>query len=97
MHSGRVELILDALEVIEPLDREVELRALFFGELGFHVGNLFGEGLPIQILQRRRHIGQHGEALVRYFGKTAEHDDLLMLPPVVTVRMPGRIVATTGA
>ena len=78
MQCRRIELALDALEVIEPLDRMVELRAFLFGELGFHLGNLVGESLPIDLLDRGRDIGQHGQALVGDFGQTAEHDDLLM-------------------
>ena len=49
MHRRRVELVLDALEMIEPLDGVVELRALFLRELRFHLGNLAGEGLPVQL------------------------------------------------
>src|ERR1700736_108097 len=78
VHRRRIELALDALEMIEPLDRAVELRAVFLGELGLHFGNRVGELGPIQILHRGGDIRQHGEALVGHFGKTAEHDDLLM-------------------
>src|SRR6202048_4108413 len=74
----RVELALDALEMIEPLDRTVELGALFLSKLFFHLGDLVGEPCPIQLLQRGGDIGQHRQTLVGYFGKTAEHDDLLM-------------------
>src|ERR1700731_687315 len=81
MQRRGVELVLDALEVIEPLDRAIELGALLFSELGFHAGNLFGESGPIEILYRGSDIGQHGETLVRYFRKTAEHDDLLLGAP----------------
>jgi hypothetical protein len=36
--------------MVEPLDRTVELRALFLGELGFHFGNLTGKGSPITMI-----------------------------------------------
>src|SRR5258708_35003186 len=82
-HTGlvqrrRVELALDALEMIEPLDRAVELGALFLSKLFFHLGNLIGEPGPIQILQRGGDVGQHGQTFVGYFGKAAEYDDLLV-------------------
>src|SRR5260370_513662 len=64
--------------MIEPFDRAVELGAFFLGELGFHLGNLVGEPGPIEILQRGGGIREHGQALVRHFGKADEHDDLLM-------------------
>src|SRR3954462_12687372 len=69
MHRGRVELALDALVMIEPLDRAVEFGALFLGELGFHLGNLIGEPDPIQFVQRSGDVSQHGETLLRHFGK----------------------------
>src|SRR6478735_10360824 len=74
----RVELALDALEMIEPLDRAVEFGALFLGKLFFHPGNLVGEPGPIQFLHRGGDVGQHGQTLVGYFGKAAEYDDLLV-------------------
>src|SRR5258708_3792093 len=80
MQCRRTELVLDALEMIKPLDRAVEFRALFLSELGFHVGNLVGELGPIQFLDRGGDVCEHREALVGHFGKTAEHDDLLMRP-----------------
>jgi hypothetical protein len=52
MHRRRNELALDALEMIEPLDRAVELRAFLFVELGFHVGNRVGEFGAVQFIQR---------------------------------------------
>src|SRR3984957_16190760 len=39
MQRGRIELVLDALEVIEPLDRVIEFGAFFLGEIGFHAGD----------------------------------------------------------
>ena len=39
VHRRRVELLLDALEVVEPLDRMVELRAFLLCKLRFHLGN----------------------------------------------------------
>src|SRR5258708_34471111 len=80
MQCRRTELVLDALEMIKPLDRAVEFRALFLGELGFHVGNLVGEFGPIQFLDRGGDVREHREALVGHFGKTAEPDDLLLRP-----------------
>ena len=38
MHRGGAELVLDALEVVEPLDRMIEFGAFFLGELFFHLG-----------------------------------------------------------
>ena len=64
MHRRGVELVLDALEMIEPLDRVVEFGAFLLGELGFHFGNRVGELGPIELLQRGRDIGQHRQALV---------------------------------
>src|ERR1700742_798341 len=75
MHRRRIELALDALEMIEPLDGAIEFGAFLLGELGFHAGNLVGEFGLVQILQRSRYIGQYGEALVGDFGEAAEHDD----------------------
>ena len=34
MHRRRVELVLDAPEMVEALDRAIELRAFLFGQLG---------------------------------------------------------------
>src|SRR5882757_8231946 len=84
MHRRRIELVLDAPEMIEPLDRAIEFGAVFLGELFFHAGNGVGELGPIQILHRGGDVSQHGETLIGHFGET-------------TVRIPGRIVATTGA
>src|SRR5258706_10711217 len=70
--------MLDALEMIEPFDRAVELGTFFLGELGFHFGNRVGEPGPTQVLERGGDSREHGQALVRHFGKTAKHDDLLM-------------------
>ena len=50
VHGGRAELMLDALEVIEPLDGVIELAPFLLGELGFHLGNRLGELRPIDIL-----------------------------------------------
>ena len=76
--SPSIELVLDALEVVEPLDRAIEFRALFLGKLSFHGGYLVGEFGPIEILDRSCHVRQHREALVGHFREAAEHDDLLM-------------------
>src|SRR6267142_6265824 len=46
MHRRGHELVLDALEMIKPFDGAVELRAVFLGELGLHVGNRVGELFP---------------------------------------------------
>ena len=78
MHRRGVELVLDALEVIEPLDGVIEFGAFLLGELGFHLGNRLGELGPIDILYRGGDVGKHGEAIVRHFGKATEHDDLLV-------------------
>src|SRR5664279_5743948 len=72
MHRRRIELALDALEMIDPLDRAVEFRAFLLGKLGFHVGNRVGEPGPIEVLHRGRNIGEHGEALVGNFRQAAE-------------------------
>src|SRR5256714_1349335 len=64
VHRRRIELVLDALEMIEPLNGAVEFRTFFLGKLGFHVGNLVGELGPIQILHRGGDVRQHRQALV---------------------------------
>src|SRR5260221_13647852 len=66
MHRCGGELLLDALEVIEPLDGVVEFGAFLLGELGFHFGNRLGEQRPIDVLHRGGDVGEHGEALVRH-------------------------------
>ena len=43
-----VELMLDALEMIEPFDRSVEGGAFLLGQFGFHLRNLVGEPRPIE-------------------------------------------------
>src|SRR5437773_2237022 len=78
VHSGCTELVLDALEVIEPLDGVIELVPFLLGELRFHLGNRLGELRPIDILYRGGDVGEHGEAILRHFRKAAEHDDLLV-------------------
>ena len=78
MHRRRAEFVLDALEVIEPLDRVVEFRAFLLGELLFHLGNRLGELGPVDILHRGGNIGQHSQALFRHLGEATEHDDLLV-------------------
>src|SRR5689334_2208498 len=77
MHARRVERMIDALEVIEPFDLAVELGANLFTELGLHLGNDIGELAAIEILDRSRNVGEHGQTLLRYFCNTAEHDDPL--------------------
>ena len=42
------------------------------------LGDLVGELRPVELLDRGRDVGQHGETLVGHFGKPAEHDDLLL-------------------
>jgi hypothetical protein len=37
VHRRRIELVLDALEMVEPLDRVVEFRAFFLGKLGLSI------------------------------------------------------------
>ncbi len=61
--------------MIEPLDGVIEFGAFLLGELGFHLGDRLGELRAVEILQRGRDVGKHGEALLRHFGKAAEHDD----------------------
>jgi hypothetical protein len=56
VHRGRIEFVLDALEMIEPLDCAVEFRAFLFRKPGFHSGNGFGELGSIQILRRGSHV-----------------------------------------
>src|SRR5271169_6855708 len=77
VERGRAELVLDALEMIEPLDGMIELRAFLFRKLGLHLDNRVGELCPVQILQRGRDVGQNGETLTGYLRNSAEHDDLL--------------------
>ena len=78
MHRRRAEFVLDALEVIEPLDRAIEFGAFLLGELGFHLGNRVGELRAIEFLDRGGDIGEHRKAFLRHFGETAEHNELLM-------------------
>jgi hypothetical protein len=78
MHRRRAEFVLDALEVIEPLDRAIEFGAVLLGELGFHLGNRVGEFRAIEFLDRGGDIGEHRKAFLRHFGETAEHNELLM-------------------
>src|ERR1700722_15033973 len=54
VHRRRIELVLDALEMVEPLDRMIELGAFLFGELGFHVGNRFRKLRPVEFVERGR-------------------------------------------
>src|ERR1700744_6770915 len=77
MQRRSIELVLNALEMIEPLDGAIEFGAFLFSELSFHAGNLFSEFGAVEVLYRGGNVGQHGEALLRYFRETAEHDDLL--------------------
>ena len=78
MHRRRAQFVLDALEVIEPLDRAIEFGAFLLGELGFHLRNRVGELRPIEFLDRGGDIGEHRKAFLRHFGETAEHNELLM-------------------
>src|ERR1700710_2196354 len=78
VHCGRVELLLDALEVVQPLDRMVELRAFLLRKLGFHLGDGVGKLRTVELGRRGGDVGEHGQALLRHFGKAAEHDDLLV-------------------
>ena len=52
MHRGRIELVLDALEVIEPLDRAVEFGAFLLGQLSSISAIWFGEPGPIEFLEQ---------------------------------------------
>ena len=72
MHRRRAEFVLDALEVIEPLDRAIEFGAFLLGELGFHLGNRVGELRAIEFLDRGGDIGEHRKAFLRHFGETAD-------------------------
>src|SRR6266403_1962691 len=78
MHRRRAEFLLDALEVIEPLDRAIESGAFLLGELGFHLGNRVGELRVIEFLDRGGDIGEPRTALLRHFGATAAQNELLM-------------------
>src|SRR3984885_1271124 len=80
MHRRGIELVLDALEMVEPFDRMIELGAFLFGELGFHVGDGFRKLRPVEFVDRGGDVGQHREPLGRNLGKPAEHDDLLLRP-----------------
>src|ERR1700733_10423270 len=63
VHRRRIELVLDALEVVEPLNRMIELGAFLFGELGFHVGNGFRKLRPVEFVERGGDVGQQRETL----------------------------------
>src|SRR3954453_3321382 len=82
MHRRRIELMLDALEVIEPLDGVVEFGAFLLGELGFHFRDRLGELGAVELLRRGRDVGQHGKTLLVHFGEAAKHDDLLVAAAV---------------
>ena len=66
--------------MVQALDGVIEFGAFVLRELRFHLGNRLGELCPIDIQYRGGHVGEHGEAAFRHFGKAAEHDDLLTLP-----------------
>src|SRR5216683_6312488 len=53
VQRGRIELVLDALVMIEPLDGAVELGAFLLGELGFHLGDRLGKAGTIELIERR--------------------------------------------
>ena len=84
--------------MVEPLDRAIELRAFLFGELGFHAGDLFSECLPDRVPASEVATSA---STVRPLSDTSASPPSTMIfccvPPDVTVRMPGRIAATTGA
>src|SRR5882724_3062811 len=56
MQRRRIQLVLDALEMIKPLNRMVELGAFLFRKLGLHAGDGVGELGAVQFLQRRGDI-----------------------------------------
>src|SRR5262249_39196054 len=51
MHRSGVELVLDALEVIEAFDGLVQLGAFLLAELSLHLGDSVGKPGPIQLLE----------------------------------------------
>src|SRR5579872_2910425 len=73
----RFDLVLDALVMIEPLDRMIELAAFLLGKLGFHLGDRLGELGAIELLDRGRDFGEQGQAIFGNLGNASEDDDLL--------------------
>ena len=51
MHRRSAEFVLDALEVIEPVNRAIEFGAFLLGELRFHLGNRVSELRAIEFLR----------------------------------------------
>ena len=54
MHRGGIELLLDALESIEPLECMIEFGAFLLLEFRFHFRDLVGKLTPIEFGERRR-------------------------------------------
>ena len=54
MHRRRIELLLDTLEVIQSLERVVELRAFLLTQPGFHLGDGPGELRAVELGDRGR-------------------------------------------
>src|SRR3954470_5398872 len=79
VHRRAAELLLDALEVVEPGDGLIELVAFVLLQALFHLRDGRGELGPVELGQRGRDVGEYGQALLGDFGDTAEHDDLLVL------------------
>ena len=82
--------------MVEPCDFAVELGAILFRKLGLHFRDRVGELGAVQIFQRGRNIGQHGE-ITGYLARPPSTMIFCFVAPVVTVRIPGLIAATTGA
>ena len=55
--------------MVEPLDVAVEAGAFLLGELGFHLGDVLREGRTIELVDRGRHVGQHGQAFLVHAGE----------------------------
>src|SRR6187399_2928931 len=78
MHRRPLQMLVDLLEVIEPLDRLVERRAFRLLDLLFLRSDALGENVAIEVFHRVGEIREHRELAVgRDLGKTAEHDHAL--------------------
>src|ERR1700742_2924296 len=64
--------------MIETLDGVIELRTFFLRELRFHLSNLAGESLPVDLLDRGCDIGEQRQPLLGNLGEATGYDDLLL-------------------
>ena len=79
VHGRGVELLLDALVVVQPLDGVIEFGAFLLGERFLHLGDGVAELRAIEFIERGGDVSQNRQSIVRNLRETAEHDDLLLL------------------